>query len=142
MSDVKLNDLSLVKNTGAAASSPSPESRPSAVTPAKGSNAAQGVARAANPQPIALTAARERVRELQKDQQAELREAVTQLSDYVQSVQRDLSFEMDESSGKTVITVIDRKTQEVIRQIPDEVVLKLARNLQQDEPLSLFNMKV
>ncbi len=142
MSDVKLNDLSLVKSARTAVSSPSPESRQSAVTLVRMNDAAQSASREAKLQPIAENATRERSGVLQKDQQIELREAVTQLSDYVQSVQRDLSFEMDESSGKTIITVIDRKTQEIIRQLPDEVVLKLARNLQQDEPLSLFNVKV
>jgi flagellar protein FlaG len=68
--------------------------------------------------------------------------AVTKLNDYVQSVQRNLQFNLDDESGKTVITVIDRNTSAVIRQIPDDVALKLAQNLQQDEPLSLFNAKV
>jgi len=31
---------------------------------------------------------------------------------------------------------------EVVRQIPDDVALRLARDLQQDEPISLFNAKV
>jgi flagellar protein FlaG len=69
-------------------------------------------------------------------------EAVANLNEYVQSVQRDLQFRLDDQSGKTVITVLDRSTEEVVRQIPDDVVLRLARNLQQDEPISLFNTKV
>lgn len=69
------------------------------------------------------------------------KEAVTKLNEYVQSVQRDLQFNLDDSSGKTVIQVLERSTQEVIRQIPDEVAIKLAHNLQSDEPLSLFNAK-
>jgi len=68
--------------------------------------------------------------------------AVTKLNDYVQSVQRNLQFNLDDDSGKTIITVVDRDTSEVIRQIPDDVALKLAQDLQQSEPLSLFNVKV
>lgn len=68
--------------------------------------------------------------------------AVAQLNSYVQNVQRDLQFQLDEDSGKTVVTVIDRETSEVVRQIPDEMALKLAQNLQQDEPLSLIDAKV
>ena len=68
--------------------------------------------------------------------------AVTKLNDYVQSVQRNLQFNLDDESGKTIITVVDRNTSAVIRQIPDDVALKLAQDLQQDEPLSLFNAKV
>jgi flagellar protein FlaG len=71
-----------------------------------------------------------------------LNEAVTKLNDYIQSVQRNLQFNVDDDSGRMVVKVIDRNTNEVVRQIPDEVALKMAQNLQQDEPLSLFTMKV
>ena len=72
----------------------------------------------------------------------ELSEAVSQLNDYVQNVQRDLQFEVNNELGQTVVRVIDQQTQEVIRQIPDEVALRLAEKLQQDEPLTLFNIKI
>ena len=72
----------------------------------------------------------------------QLGEAVSQLNDYVQSVSRDLQFEVDNDLGQTVVKVVDQETQEVIRQIPDEVALRLAEKLQQDEPLTLFNIKV
>jgi flagellar protein FlaG len=78
----------------------------------------------------------------QKAEQENVESAVTKLNDYVQSVKRDLQFNLDDDSGKTVITVIDSKTSDVIRQIPNDVALKLAQDLQQDEPLSLFNAKV
>lgn len=82
---------------------------------------------------------------LQKQASAEreqLNQAVSQLNDYVQNVQRDLQFEVDNERGQTIVKVVDQQTQEVIRQIPDEVALRLADNLQQDEPLSLFDVKV
>jgi flagellar protein FlaG len=69
-------------------------------------------------------------------------QAVTQLNDYVQTVERNLQFNLDDASGKTIITVVDKGTSEVIRQIPDDVALKLAQDLQQNEPLSLFKAKV
>lgn len=72
----------------------------------------------------------------------QLDDAVSQLNDFVQNVQRDLQFEVDNELGQTVVKVVDQSTQEVIRQIPDEVALRLAENLQQDEPLTLFNIKV
>jgi flagellar protein FlaG len=68
--------------------------------------------------------------------------AVTRLNDYVQTVQRDLQFKLDDDSGKTIITVVDRNTDEVVRQIPDDVAIRLAQDLQQEEPISLFNAKV
>ena len=55
--------------------------------------------------------------------------AIAHLNDYVQSIQRDLEFSVDEGSGATVVRVIDRTTKEVVRQIPSDVALSLARNL-------------
>ena len=83
--------------------------------------------------------------QLQKRNEAQreaLDGAVLQLNDYVQSVQRDLQFEVDNELGQTIVKVVDQKTQQVIRQIPDELALRLAEKLQQDEPLTLFNIKV
>ena len=60
---------------------------------------------------------------------ARMEKAVEQLNNYVQSTQRDLQFSMDEDLGRTVVRVLDRNTQEVIRQIPNETALQLARNL-------------
>jgi flagellar protein FlaG len=68
-------------------------------------------------------------REAQSNQTA-LREAVDQINDYVQTVQRDLSFSMDDESGRTVISVIDSGSGELIRQIPSEEVIALAAHLQ------------
>ncbi|HET8800769.1 MAG TPA: flagellar protein FlaG [Marinobacter sp.] len=86
-----------------------------------------------------------RAEKLQKRNEArkeQLEDAVSQLNDYVQNVQRDLQFEVDNDLGQTIVKVVDQQTREVIRQIPDEVALRLAENLQQDEPLTLFNIKV
>jgi flagellar protein FlaG len=71
-----------------------------------------------------------------------LNQAVSQLNDFVQNVQRDLQFEVDNEKGQTIVKVVDQQTKEVIRQIPDEVALRLAENLLQDEPVTLFNIKV
>ncbi len=67
--------------------------------------------------------------------------AISQLADYVQSLQRDLHFDVDESSGRMVIRVVDRRTQELVRQIPEEVVLDLAQKLNAEEPLRLFSAR-
>ncbi|WP_286220260.1 flagellar protein FlaG [Marinobacter apostichopi] len=75
-------------------------------------------------------------------QRENLDDAVSQLNDYVQNVQRDLQFEVNNDLGQTVVRVVDQQTQEVIRQIPDDVALRLAEKLQQEEPLTLFNIEV
>ena len=60
---------------------------------------------------------------------SELREAVGQVNNFVQSVQRDLAFKVDEGSGRTIIKVIDSDSGKLIRQIPSEEVLALASYL-------------
>ncbi|MFV8570563.1 flagellar protein FlaG [Marinobacter sp. SBS5] len=100
-------------------------------------------ARPVNRDSIADPSALERIQPARSVVQAEeLGDAVTRLNDYVQNVQRDLQFEVDMERGETIVRVVDNETQEVIRQIPDEVALRLAKNLQHDEPLTLFDIKV
>ena len=62
-------------------------------------------------------------------QEQHVQRAVTKINDYVQSVQRDLRFSVDPELNEPVVQVIDSTTKKVIRQIPNEVVIRLARNL-------------
>lgn len=70
------------------------------------------------------------VTELVTDNSEMVEENVSRLNDMVQSIQRDLQFSVDDTSGKTVVTVLDTKTNEVIRQIPTEQVLALSENIE------------
>jgi flagellar protein FlaG len=63
------------------------------------------------------------------EEQEKVEKAVEDINDHFQSMGRDLSFAVDEDSGRTIITVFDSETQEVVRQIPPEEVLDLAMNL-------------
>ena len=56
--------------------------------------------------------------------------AVSQLSEFVQSNNRQLNFSVDEGSNKQVVRVSDAESGEIIRQIPTEEVLKLSERLQ------------
>ncbi|MHA6196501.1 flagellar protein FlaG [Pseudomonas wadenswilerensis] len=76
-----------------------------------------------------------------KQSDTELQEAVKGLQDYVQSLQRNLEFSVDESTGTTVVKVVARDSGEVIRQIPSETALELAKSLQDVNSL-LFDEKV
>jgi len=44
-----------------------------------------------------------------------------------QNIQRTLRFRVDDITGGTIISVIDRQTDETIRQIPSEEILVLSR---------------
>ena len=53
---------------------------------------------------------------------AELESLVEELNTTTQSIGRDLRFQVDLDSRKSVIQVLDRETGEVIRQIPPEKI--------------------
>ena len=59
----------------------------------------------------------------------ELEHAVADINQFVQNMQRELQFTVEDSSENTVILVRDTETNEVIRQIPSEDALKLAQAL-------------
>ena len=67
-----------------------------------------------------------------------INEAVNRINEVVQTVQRDLSFNLDEDSGRTVIRVVNSENGELIRQIPSEQVLAIAHHLRdlQEENVS------
>jgi flagellar protein FlaG len=67
----------------------------------------------------------------------DIRRAVQDLNHYVQSLRRDLRFSVDEESGETVVRVTDPENGEVIRQIPSEEVLAIARSLEKAQGLLL-----
>ena len=60
----------------------------------------------------------------------EIDSAISQLNDYAQNLKRELHFSVDEASGRTVIKVTDPETEEIIRQIPPEEVLRIAESLE------------
>lgn len=73
-------------------------------------------------------------------EQGQLKAAVQEIEKFVQSVKRNLEFSIDEASGKMVVKVIASDSGEVIRQIPNEEVLKLANSLNDANSL-LFSAK-
>lgn len=73
-----------------------------------------------------------------KDKTTEnLDSAVSNLNDYAQQLKRELRFSIDDNSGRTVITVTDPETEEVIRQIPPEEVLRIAESLEDNSGVLL-----
>lgn len=71
----------------------------------------------------------------------ELQSAVKEIQDFVQSLQRNLEFSVDDSTGTVVVKVVARDSGEVIRQIPSETALELAKSLHDVNSL-LFDEKV
>lgn len=59
-------------------------------------------------------------------------QVIKDMKDYVQNVKRDLEFSVDDESGRTIITVKDPETDEIIRQIPPEDLLYVVKALQEN----------
>jgi flagellar protein FlaG len=60
---------------------------------------------------------------------ADIVDEVEHLNNASQNIQRSIEFSVDNVSDKTVITVRDSKTEEVIRQIPSEELLDISKRL-------------
>jgi len=65
--------------------------------------------------------------------QQEVAKAVADINDHLGQLRRDLQFSIDDTSGTTVVKVVDAETDEVIRQIPAEDVLELRKRLEEAE---------
>ena len=59
-----------------------------------------------------------------------LDQAIGQLNDNMRDGGRNLAFAMDETLGRPVIVVKKEDTGEVIRQIPNEVVVKVSHSIE------------
>ena len=106
----------------------SPSRMLAASAPLANSQAAKAVeatraqaAETAKPMPTAKTDAQETRRTLE--------EATEHLNQQMRRNSRDLSFSVDDVANKVVVTVKNRISGEVVRQIPSEVALRVAHNL-------------
>lgn len=55
--------------------------------------------------------------------------AIASITAFLQENQRGLKFQVDKDSGRTIITVINPVSGEIVRQIPPQEVLDIAREL-------------
>jgi flagellar protein FlaG len=69
-----------------------------------------------------------------------LKEAVSLLNQQMSATNRGLGFRMDEVLDTPVVTVRSDQTGEVIRQIPTEVVVRIAHSIEKMKGL-MFNSK-
>jgi flagellar protein FlaG len=58
-----------------------------------------------------------------------VQETVASLNAFVQLMDRNVSFEVDETSGRDIISVFEKDTKELIRQIPSEETLELLKRM-------------
>jgi len=92
-------------------------------------------ATAATEQVIATRQQVQKVAEQEAAKQAaekpELEDVVQEINNVMATVQRDLNFSVDEKSGRRVISVYEKGTDKLIRQLPSKEALQLLDNLEQ-----------
>ena len=82
------------------------------------------------------------VSELKRDQKVAskaLEDAVDTANAFVQTVQRDLHFSIDDETERTVVKVVESSSGDIIRQIPNETFLELARKMKESGEVNLVN---
>ena len=120
------------ENASALADAGNGAAAPKAVVPASPAPSGAAIATA----PIPKAEIKVNVEQMKKN----LDQAIGQLNDNMRDGGRNLAFAMDETLGRPIIVVKKEDTGEVIRQIPNEVVIKVAHNLDKLKGL-LFNTR-
>lgn len=59
----------------------------------------------------------------------QVKEAVKQINDTLQKLSQNLEFSLDSDVDRPIVKVVDQQTKEVIRQIPSEEALEIAKAL-------------
>jgi len=70
----------------------------------------------------------------QAAQTLDLARAVDDIAAHASDSGASLDFRIDEDSGRVVVSVVDRRDGTVLRQMPSEEALRIARNLARYEP--------
>lgn len=91
-------------------------------SPAAPASASAPVSVAPSPRPS-------HVEENAASSRAAVDQAARHIEDFVKSVGRSLSFSVDESTGHQVLRVVDPNSGEVIRQLPADETLRIARSI-------------
>jgi len=68
-----------------------------------------------------------------------LEDAVKRIREFVQPINDSIQFSLDDETGRTIVKVIDLQTQEVLRQIPSEEILNIAKALDRLQGLLIHN---
>jgi flagellar protein FlaG len=66
---------------------------------------------------------------------SEVSAAAGEISSYLSNSKTDIGFALDQSSGQMIVRITDVATGKTIRQIPSEVVLRIAQELKQYKTL-------
>ena len=103
-----------------------PLSRPAVMGAAQNATPASDQAQKA----VVTPSARAQVKIDTETMRKNLQEAITRINDMVRDGGRGLNFSLDEKLGRPIVLVRKLESGEVIRQIPNEVVVKVAHSIE------------
>ena len=112
--------LAAPRNTAAANTAPSSARSASATDPTASAPVRTDESASASGQPVDA---------------GELASAIEKVQDFTKTLANELKFNIDEDSGQMVVKIVDSATDEVIRQIPSEEMLEIAKALDQIQGL-------
>jgi len=125
-----------VKNSQATGITPS-----RAVASSKGNDSAQvKVVDTGNTLPVKPPESPNGKVEKKESSATDVNQAVARMNEFIQKEQRNLQFSVDDATGSTVVRVTDSKSGELIRQIPNEIFLDLAKHAIKDEQINLISV--
>ncbi len=121
--------MSVTSNPGVAAAVPQASPVPKSAAPAAPAAPATPAVSAAPAVPKAPAIKVEPMVD-PKEMRQNLQEAIEKLNDQVERNGRGLNFSVDDRLNRPIITVRSTATGEVVRTIPNEVVIKVAHNIE------------
>ena len=121
--------MSVTSNPGVAAAVPQASPVPKSAAPAAPAAPATPAVSAAPAVPKAPAIKVEPLVD-PKEMRQNLQEAIEKLNDQVERNGRGLNFSVDDRLNRPIITVRSTATGEVVRTIPNEVVIKVAHNIE------------
>ncbi len=83
---------------------------------------------------------KEAVAKINQDTVESIKQAVAAINDFMGQFQRSLNFSVDDRGGQTIIKVMDKSNDTLIRQIPSEDFIKLTEHVAEMQSL-LFSEK-
>ena len=116
-------------------------SSPAAGAPAVAHSAPTAQAAPATPVALAVKAQAPAPRFDPQEQQRKLQQAVAELNRQMEHTGVSLGFSVDESIGRTVVTVVNKDSGELVRQIPSEDVVRVAHSIESLKGI-LYNKRI
>lgn len=73
----------------------------------------------------------QRIEENRQLQRQQLEKLVARLDEFMSDFNKGLAFRLDEDTGRSIVTVYEMNSGDIIRQIPEKEMLELAKQLSQ-----------